>query len=157
MSGRIAITKEKRDKEVSPTFSRSRSWIQLLSLTPSSLLPLLPAGTTCPVCIGAFAGLLSAVGLGFLSRKRVLAPLIALFLAINIASVAWSSRSHRRFAPPILALLGAAAVVAGRLVWHIHLLMYSGVALLLGASLFNLWLKRPRPDRLVQIGHAPNE
>ncbi len=145
------------DKERLPRMaSQRRSWIRSLALVPGALLPLLPR-TTCPACVAAYAGVLSAVGLGFLSHERVLAPLIALFLAVNIVSVAWSTRSHRRAAPLIATLLGSAAVAAGRLVWHIQFLLYGGVALLLGTSLFNLWLKRPRPERLVQMVRAQSE
>ena len=136
--------------------SQGRSWARSLLLLPGALLPLLPSAT-CPVCISAYVGVLSAVGLGFLINERVLVPLIAFFLAINIVSVAWSTRSHRRREPLLGTLLGSAAVVVGRLMWHVHLLVYSGVVLLLAASLFNLWLRRPRQERLIQIVRARNE
>lgn len=136
--------------------SQNRSWIRSLALFPGALLPLLPS-TTCPACLTAFAGVVSAMGLGFLIHERVLAPLIALFLAINIASVAWSTRTHGHRWPLLATLMGSAAVVASRLIWHLHFLLYGGVALLIGASLFNLWLKRSRPEQLIQIHPAQNE
>lgn len=136
--------------------SQGRSWARSLLLLPGALLPLLPSAT-CPMCLAAYAGVLSAVGLGFLFNERVLAPLIVIFLAVGIFSVAWSSRGYRRREPLLGTLLGSAAVVVGRLIWHVHLLVYSGVALLLVASLFNLWLKRPRQERLAEIGPARTE
>ena len=155
-SALIDGTKGKPAKGHRETLSRGRSWARSLLLLPGALLPLLPSAT-CPVCLGAYAGVISAIGLGFVINERVLVPLIALFLGINIVSVAWSTRSHRRREPLLGTLLGSAAVVVGRLIWHVHLLVYSGVALLLVASLFNLWLKRPPQERLIQIVRARNE
>jgi uncharacterized membrane protein HdeD (DUF308 family) len=106
---------------------------------------------TCPACIAAYAGALSALGLGFLFNERLLAPLIGVFLAVGIASIAWSMRSHRHLGPLLLTLLGAAAVISGRLIWSVPTLLYTGVGLLVGASLWNLWLKRPQRTPLVQI------
>jgi hypothetical protein len=114
-----------------------------LVLLPGPLVALLPS-VTCPLCLPAWAGVLSSLGLGFVMSERVLAPVIALLLTVGCASVAWSARCHRRVAPLALALVGSAAVVAGRLVWSIPVVTYAGAALLVGASVWNLWLKRPR-------------
>jgi len=73
-----------------------------LALLPGGLLALLPAAK-CPFCIAAYTGLLSSVGLGFLHNDRVLAPIIGVFLAVGLLSVAWSTRSHRRLGPPVSA------------------------------------------------------
>ncbi len=135
---------------------RRPPWVRSLVLLPGALLPLLPSAT-CPACIAAYAGVLSSLGLGFMVNERVLAPLIEVFLAAGLVSVAWSTRGHRRPGPLIVAVLGSAAVVAGRLVWSVPALLYGGVALLIGASLWNLRLKRPRPERLVQLRFARKE
>ena len=78
-------------------------------------------------------------------KERVLAPLIALALVVGVVAVAWSTRSHRRPGPLLLSMTGSLAVACGRLIWNIAPLMYVGGVLLLGASLWNLWLKRRRP------------
>lgn len=132
------------------TRSEGRNWIRSLAVLPGALLPLLPSAT-CPMCLAAYAGVLSAVGLGFLFNERVLGPLVVVFLAVGIFSVAWSARSHRRLGPLLVTVAGSGAVVAGRLVWNIPMALYTGVALLIGASLWNLWLKRPRAEPLVHI------
>lgn len=127
-----------------------RSWLRSLALLPGGLLALLPAAK-CPFCIAAYTGVLSSVGLGFLHDDRVLAPLIGGFLAVGLISVAWSTASHRRAGPLLVTVAGSGAIVAGRLVWSVPVALYGGLALLVGASLWNLWLKRPRPEALVPL------
>jgi hypothetical protein len=90
-------------------------------------------------------------------KERVLAPLIAAALVVGVAAIAWSTKSHRRFGPLILTIVGSAAIAGGRLIWNVHPLVYGGAVVLLGASLWNLWLKRPRPERLVNIRLTRNE
>ncbi|MCI0694836.1 MerC domain-containing protein [candidate division KSB1 bacterium] len=121
-----------------------------MALLPGAVLSLLPS-MTCPFCIAAYAGMFSAIGLGFLVNERVLAPLIGIFLFVGVASVAWSTRSHRRPEPLIATIAGSAAVVAGRLIWNEPAVLYVGIVFLIGASLWNLWLKRPRSQQVFQI------
>ena len=123
---------------------------QILTSLPSILLPLLPKGA-CPLCLGAYGGVLSALGLGFLATDRVLAPLIVGALGISVGSVAFTTIGHRRWGPLSASVIGACAVVAGRLVWNVPALLYGGLSLLFIASLWNLWLKRPTPEPLIQI------
>jgi mercuric ion transport protein len=120
-------------------------------MVPGVILALLPSAT-CPACIAAYAGVLSAVGLGFLFDDRYLTPLIVAFLVLGNLSVAWSTRSHRNPWPLICTIIGSFLVAAGRLVWSAPSLLYIGVAVLIAASLGNLWLKRRRPQPLVQLG-----
>ena len=125
-------------------------WLRSLAVVPGAVLALLPAAK-CPLCLAAYAGVLSSLGLGFLAKERVLTPLIGVFLGIGLASVGWSARRHRRWGPVVISVLGSAAVIAGRLLWDVPVALYGGVALLLGGSLWNIWLKRPHPAPLIQI------
>jgi hypothetical protein len=136
--------------------SGGRNWLRSLAVLPGAFLPLVPSAT-CPACLTAYAGVLSAVGLGFLLNERVLAPLIVVFLIIGVVSVAWSTRSHRRAGPLVGTLLGSAAVIMGRVAGHDHILLYSGVVVLIGASLWNLWLKRRQQEPLVRIQELRHE
>jgi len=124
--------------------------MQLLTAVPGAVLPLLPSAT-CPGCVAAYAGVASAVGLGFLLTERVLAPLIAVFLAINVLGLAWSTRGHRRTGPLALTAVASAAVVSGRFLWGAETLVYSGASLLVAASLWNLWVKRAGVAPFVRI------
>lgn len=128
-----------------------RGWLQAAAAAPAAVLPLLPS-FTCPACIAAYAGVLSVMGLGFLLNEAVLGPLISAVLVLSVATVGWSTRSHRRPGPLVATVVGALLIAAGRLVWDLPTLLYAGVAVLLAGSLWNLWLKRPRRTPLVRIG-----
>lgn len=84
-------------------------------------------------------------------KERVLAPLIGAALLVSILAIAWSTKSHRKPGPLILTVAGAILVVFGRLAWNIPPLLYVGSAALLGASFWNLWLKRRKPQPLVAV------
>lgn len=130
---------------------RSRAhWLRAIAVLPGAALALLPA-VTCPACFAAYAGVMSAVGLGFLVNERMLAPLILVFLAIGVFGVAWSTRRHGEPGPLVLTVLGSIAVVVGRLIWSVPIVLYGGIAILLGASLWNLLAKRSVSEQLVQL------
>jgi hypothetical protein len=135
---------------------RRWQWARPLAALPGVLLPLLPSAA-CPACLTAYAGALSVIGLGVLLTERVLAPLIAVFLAVNLLSLAWSTWSHRRPGPLLATLGGSVGVVTGRLVWSAPVVVYGGVALLITGALWNLWLRRPRTKPLIQLRPARKE
>ena len=121
-----------------------------LAALPGILAAVLPKAA-CPVCVAAYAGAVSALGLGFLLTDRVLNPIIVGSLALSVVSVAWAARQRRRTLPLYLAVVGAAAIILGRMIWSVPLVVYVGMALLLGASLWTLWVRRPQPAPLVNI------
>ena len=146
------------EEVIRPALQQARSlrwsWMRSVALVPGAILPLLPSAT-CPACLAAYGAVLSTLGLGVLVTERALVPLIVVFLVLGVVSIAWSMKSHGRYGPLVATLLGSLAVVLGRLVFMLPSLLYGGVALLLGASLWNLWLKRPQPVPLIQLGPAP--
>ncbi len=130
------------------------SWLRSMALLPGVIVSLLPSAA-CPACLAVYGAVLSALGLGVLVTERALVPLIAACLALGVLSVAWTTRSHGRYGPLVATLVGSLAVVLGRLIWTLPPVLYGGIALLVGASLWNLWLKRPQPLPLIQIGTGP--
>lgn len=143
-------------KDVPVAESASRrgrpDWLQTIIAIPAAALPLLPS-FSCPVCIAAYAGLLSSLGLGFLLTDRVQRPLIVAFLIVSVAGVGWAARQYKRVGPFALALLGSAGIVVGRLVWGVAPALYVGVVCLVAGTVWNLILKRPR-RKLVPLGVA---
>ena len=115
-----------------------------------SLLPKL----TCPICWPAYAGLLTSVGLGFLISERYLFAVTAGILLLSIGALAFRARIRRGYAPATLGLVAGAIVLLGKFSLESSAAIYSGLGLLIGASVWNSW---PRPqcapagDGLVQL------
>lgn len=126
----------------SPAISR-RPWFRAVLVIPAAVLPVLP-NATCPVCLAAYAGVFSALGLGFLFDARVQGPLILVFLGITITSVGSTVRRRRRIGPLVIVLIGSLAILAARLVWYLPIFIYGGIAFLIAGTLWNLAVKRPR-------------
>lgn len=114
--------------------------VRALASLPGALLPLLPS-FSCPACVAAYAGILSALGLGLVLTETVLAPLIALSLVLGVASIAWTVRAHGRKAPLVLAAVAAILIASGRLVWSSPLAVHVGAAAFLVAAGWNLALR----------------
>lgn len=116
------------------------AWLRAATSLPGAILPLLPSAN-CPLCLAAYAGVLSTLGLGFLFTERVLANLVPVFLAVGVASLAWSRRAHGRLWPLALAVVASVLIVCGRLIWTVPVLVYAGAPLFLAAALWNLTLR----------------
>lgn len=135
--------------------THSRPWRTMASL-PGILAAVLPKAA-CPLCVAAYAGAVSALGLGFLLTDRVLNPIILVSLAVSVGSVAWNAWQRRRVAPLLLAVAGASSVVLGRMLWSLPAAVYGGVVLLVGASFWTLWLNRSASAPLIRIGFIEKE
>jgi mercuric ion transport protein len=99
----------------------------------AALLPKL----ACPACWPAYAGLLSAMGLGFVDYTPWLLPATLLFLIVTL--VALARRPRRGYAPLVLGVLAGALVVAGKFGFDSDSVTYTGVLLLVAASAWNAW------------------
>src|SRR5207253_1900680 len=100
----------------------------------------------CPACWPAYAGLLSSVGLGFLLATAYLLPLTAAFLLIALLALGYQARQRRRYGPFALGTAAAAILLLGKFLFDFEPSLYGGVALLVGASLWNSWPKRRPPN-----------
>jgi mercuric ion transport protein len=122
--------------------ARRSRWSSFAAL-PAAFLSLLPA-VTCPACLGAYAGLFSALGLGFLVRSTVLEPLLISTLFLGLASIIWSTLQHRNPWPLALTVLGDLAVVGGRYALANQEMQWLGFPLILVGALWNIWMRRRR-------------
>jgi mercuric ion transport protein len=116
-------------------------WRSSIAAAPGILLAFLPK-IACPVCWPAYAGVLSAVGLGFLMKPEFLLPSMLVFLTIAVASLAFRAKRRRGFRPALLGLCASALVVYGKFTLDSDALMYGGIALLVAASLWNAWPRK---------------
>jgi hypothetical protein len=114
------------------------AWRLNLAILPGVAAALLPK-IACPACWPAYAGPLASLGLGFLLETRYLLPLTALFLAVAAGALAYRARSRRGYGPFVVGLAAAAVIVTGKFAFDSDAAMYAGVAILVGASLWNTW------------------
>ena len=127
-----------------PVFGRT------LSLLPSVGVAVL-SKFTCSFCLGAYTGLLSSLGVGFVATDAGLTGLTVGLLALGVAGVAWSTRRHRHLGPLGMMLLSAGVLLMARLNQPSPTrVLVGGAALAVGASLRNFWLERRQPSCCVQ-------
>lgn len=106
---------------------------------------------TCSFCLGAYTGLLSSLGVGFVATDAGLTGLTAGLLALGVAGVAWSTRRHRHLGPLGMMLLGSGVLLLARFDQPSPTkVLVAGAALAVGASLWNFLLERRQPSCCVQ-------
>ncbi len=115
-----------------------RGWRAAMAMAPAGVFALLPKAA-CPACWPVYAGALSALGLGFLLERTWMLPLTALFLALAVGSLAYRARGRRGYGPFAAGLAGALTILLGKFALESDPVTYGGLALLLGASLWNAW------------------
>lgn len=116
-------------------------WKRTLTALPGIGVSLLPK-LMCPMCWPAYAGVVSALGLGFLISTKYLLPLTIAFLAITATALGFRASRRQGYGPFWLGLVAAAVIVTGKFYFDAELATYSGVALLVAASIWNSWPRR---------------
>ena len=102
------------------------------------------SAASCPACFPALASLGAAAGLGFLSEYEGLFinTLLPLFAGVALVANALGWFAHRRWLRSLLGMLGPALVLAAMLLffgqWWTPRLLYTGLALMVGVSLWDL-------------------
>ena len=114
------------------------TWRRTAAVLPAIGVSLMPK-LICPLCWPAYAGLLSAVGLGFLIEARNLLVLTALFLIFAVSALAARARRRRGYGPAILGVAASAVVLIGKFYLESPATAYAAVCVLMAASIWNSW------------------
>ena len=120
--------------------SRWTTWKNSAPALPGIGLALLPK-LTCAACWPAYAGLLSALGVGFIDYTPYLLALTVLFLLVTLGSLAYRARKRRGYWPFALGTIAAIVVLIGKFALDSDVALYSGITALVAVSLWNAWPK----------------
>ena len=107
-----------------------------LTVMPGVAAALLP-NVTCPACWPAYAGLLSAVGLGFLMTGPYFFIVVSVLLSASLFSLYHKAGERRGYGPLLLGLLAAGIILAGKTSGSTDSLLYIGAIGLIAASIWN--------------------
>lgn len=129
----------------------AKNFSEWFSSASGVLAVAMPKGL-CPICVAASGGMLTSMGLGFLAVETNVRWILAITLSIGVFGFVLSARRHRRWWTLALGVLGAATLLVGRFML-VDAVLYSGMVLLLGATVADLWArKRAQPRvQLVQL------
>jgi mercuric ion transport protein len=131
--------------DAAPAVAKVRgSWRGSIAMLPALGAAVLPK-LACPACWPAYAGLLSSIGLGLLLESTFLLPLTSGFLAIAVVLLAFGARRRRGYGPFGMGLVSIPMVLVGEFVLESDAWLYGGLAMLVGASMWNSWHVRRRP------------
>lgn len=125
--------------------ARIQGWRSSLATLPGIGAALLPLGV-CPACWPVYAGLLSAMGLGFLLKSTYLLPVTALFLLAAVSALAFRAKTRRGYRPFAVGLAASASTFFGKFVLASDVATYGGIVLLLAASVWNAWPHKASHD-----------
>ena len=91
----------------------------------------------CPVCLSAFAGTMSSLGLGFVATEAILTPLTIVLLGGALLALGFGARRRQHYGPLLLGVVSAALLVGSKFQAEQSWLGYLGLAALLAASIWN--------------------
>ncbi len=124
----------------------SSRWKQGVLALPGVGVSLLPK-LACPACWPAYAGLLTSLGLGVLISRAYLLPLTVVFLLLALSAMVFRAGDRQGYGPLLLGIAAAGGVLLGKFAWESNSIMYSSVALLVVASLWNTSSRRGTPKQ----------
>ncbi|MCB1948594.1 MAG: hypothetical protein KDF62_06365 [Nitrosomonas sp.] len=99
---------------------------------------------TCPACWPLYAGLLGALGLGFVDYMPFLLLVTAVLLLISLIPLVWNARQRWGYRPVVAGFMGAVLILYGKIWLLSQPLYYVGIAILLVASIWNIWPHRAK-------------
>ena len=107
------------------------------------LLALLPQ-VFCPAYWPAYAGVLCALGLGFIDYTPYLLPVILVFLIVALWGLYYGAAERKGYSPLILGGLASIGILLGKFVLHLDSVVYVSVLLFCMAPIWNAWPGRAR-------------
>jgi len=134
---------------------RGGGWRSIAAVLPGVGVALLPK-LACPLCWPAYAGILSAAGLGFLMEEAWLLPISAVLLAAALGALAWRARRRRGYGPALAGLVASVMILLGKFALGSDAVLYAGIAGLVAASVWNAWPRRPTAACSACPGGAPS-
>ncbi len=117
------------------------TWKRAAAALPGVGVSLLPK-LMCPACWPAYAGIVSALGLGFLISAKYLLPLTFTFLAITVTALGFRASRRHGYGPFWMGLVAAAVILTGKFYFDAAQATYAGISLLVAASVWNSWPRR---------------
>jgi mercuric ion transport protein len=121
---------------------------------PAILVSLLPT-LGCPLCWPGYAALLSSLGLGLLASSAYLFPIVAVLLAVAVGALAYGAGRRRRYGAFALSVTATAIILTGKFGFGSTAAAYVGVALLVTASLLNVFGRSSDLGGLARPGMVP--
>jgi mercuric ion transport protein len=131
-----AIAKAITSKPSGITRSRFGGFMAGLAAVGVALLPKI----ACPICWPAYAGLLSAVGLGFLIQGNNFLIVSMIFLGLALAVFALRGKNRHNFMPFWPAFVGVFLIIPGKFLWNNMLMFYAGAVFLTVAIILDICL-----------------
>jgi protein SCO1/2 len=105
-----------------------------LASAASVVVALLPK---CPLCLGAYASALGIGGLQLAPYREWLLPVALILLLTHIITMGRRVWRTRRFAPLVVSVAGALALMTGSIVWSMPALVLVGAMMTIVGAVFN--------------------
>lgn len=93
----------------------------------------------CPACWPAYAAIVGAVGLSFLTQVQYLLPITAIVLLFMLALLAWQGPVRHGYGPLLLALVSSAGLLMGKFYYDATSVAYISGVLLFVACIWHSW------------------
>ena len=92
----------------------------------------------CCIGLGARIGLIAPAFSPFLMNRSILLPFLLISLSASIIGIFFSYLKHKNIVPFLISVISAAIIIVFSFVIHVAVLLYVGLAGLIGASIYNM-------------------
>jgi len=136
----IAAAMGSADPLATTSTELGRRW-GMLAVLPGLGAALVPIGV-CPACWPVYAGVLSAVGLGFMLETAYLLPVTSLLLLVAVFALGFRASTRHGHGPLVMGVIASGLIVTGKFAYASDTAMYLGVAMLTAAAVWNAWPRK---------------